>query len=368
VLVAYVHDWLVTYRGGEAVLAALLELYPEAPVYTLFYDEKAMPPAIKSRDVRPLAWTNALKPLRKALLPILPRAIEAIDLQDFDLIVSTSSCVAKGAIKRPDAKHLCYLHSPMRYIWDQQDEYLQGLKRIPGAATVVRALTPALRRWDVASASRVDRYVANSTFVAERARTVWGRADVGVVPPPIDLARFKPRAATTQRGGYFLAAGAFVSYKRFDLAIQACEAAGKQLIVAGSGPIEPQLRRLAGAHTRFEIQPSDARFAELMAGAEALLFPGVEDFGMVAVEAMASGTPVLALRAGGARDFVEPGVTGEFFDEPTPVALASLLRAYNPQTYNAQTVAATATRYGKDSFLRRMRAEIATLTGKDARA
>lgn len=355
--VAFVHDWLVTYRGGEKVLDALLELYPDAPIYTLFYDKDAMPASITSRDIWVPPVANALRKARKLLLPLLPRMIESIPLAEYDLLISTSSCVAKGAVKGKNARHLCYLHSPMRYVWDQQAEYIAGVAHIPGAAWGIKALAPSLRRWDVESAQRVDRFVVNSTFVGERAKRYYGR-DATVVHPPIELDRFKPRTPTSERRGFFLAAGALVSYKRFDLAIEAAEQAGKRLVVAGSGPMEAALRKRAGANVSFEIGPSDERFATLLAEAEALLFPGVEDFGMIAIEAMASGTPVIAFESGGARDFIVPGTTGLFFGEQTPAALAHVMRDYAPARFDAQALNRYAARYGRDAFLERMRAEI----------
>jgi glycosyltransferase involved in cell wall biosynthesis len=358
--VAFVHDWLVTYRGGEKVLDALLALYPDAPIYTLFYDREAMPASIQARDIWVPPVANALRKGRKLMLPLLPRMIESIPLQEYDLLISTSSCVAKGAIKGKHARHLCYLHSPMRYIWDQQDEYLAGVAHIPGAAWGIKALTPGLRRWDVESAQRVDRFVVNSTFVGERARKYYDRESV-VVPPPIELDRFQPRSSTSARGGYFLAAGALVSYKRFDLAIAAAEQSGKRLVIAGAGPMEAALRRRAGTNVTFEIGPSDERFETLLAEAEALLFPGVEDFGMIAIEAMASGTPVIAYREGGARDFIEPGTTGVFFDQPTAESLAAVLREFAPTRFDAQALNRYAARYGRESFLARMQAEITQL-------
>lgn len=360
--VAFVHDWLVTYRGGEKVLEALAELYPEAPIYTLFYDRKAMPASIRCRDVRTPLFLNGARRFRKALLPILPHMIESLQLNRYDLLISTSSCVAKGAIKGPGAKHLCYIHSPMRYIYDQQEEYLAGVRHIPGAEATIRALTPRLQRWDVKSSARVDHFVANSTFVAERVKRLYDRT-ASVVHPPIETARFRPRTGTGERGGYLLAAGALVSYKRFDLAVQAAEVLKRPLIVAGSGPMEAQLRQLAGPMTTFEIGPSDARFDELLSGADALLFPGVEDFGMVAVEAMASGTPVVALAAGGARDFIVPNTTGVFFTEPTVASLSATLERFEPTRFDANTLARYAAGYGRTTFLAQMKAEIASLLG-----
>ncbi len=372
--VAYVHDWLVTYRGGEKVLDALLDLYPEAPVYTLFYDRAAMPARIQARDIRVPALLNKAQRLRKLALPLLPRMIESLPTTGYDLLISTSSCVAKGVRKGAHAKHLCYLHSPMRYIWDQQEEYIAGVQHIPGAAWGIRALTPGLRAWDIASSTRVDRFLANSTFVAERARRCWG-LETGVLPPPIELERFVPRSrpSPVSVGGspagakpYLLAAGALVSYKRFDLAIAACERLGRDLVIAGSGPMERALREQAGPHTRFEIQPTDERFTTLLAEAEALLFPGVEDFGMIAVEAMASGTPVLAYAAGGARDFIVHGETGLYFHEPTAESLATVIAAFDPRAFDPQRLAQFASRFNRAAFLHRVRAEIQQLLGGSA--
>lgn len=358
--VALVHDWLVTWRGGEKVLAALAELYPAAPIFTLFYDQKAMPPVVTRREIHVPPLLNALRRGRKALLPLLPHAIEAIDLEGYDLVLSTSSCVAHGAVKARGAKHLCYLHSPMRYIWDQQDEYLAGVAGIPGAAAAIRAMTPALRRWDVrtAQADRVDHFVVNSSFVGERARSYYGREST-VVAPPIETDRFAPARPPGERDGYVLAAGAMVSYKRFDLAIEAAAKAGKRLIVAGSGPMLPALRRLAvGKTTEIIESPDDATFVRLMQNASAFLFPGVEDFGMTAVEALACGTPVLAYREGGARDIVREGETGSYFREQTAEVLAEALTAFRPERFDAEHMRAFAKGFGKAFFLDKMRNEI----------
>ena len=361
--VAFVHDWLTTYRGGEKVLEALLELYPEAPIYTLFYDRLAMPESISRREVHCLRRTNLFKRGRKLLLPLLPSAIEALALQDYDLIISTSSCVAKGAIKGPNARHLCYIHSPMRYIWDQQEEYIAGVKHIPGAGAAIRAMTPRLRRWDVSSAQRVDRFVANSRFVASRVQRLYGR-EAKVIHPPIELDRFKPCSAAQGRGGYLLAAGALVSYKRFDLAIAACAQLRRRLVIAGAGPMERSLRAQADrlqADVEFIMNPDNQRFVQLLAQADALLFPGVEDFGMIAVEAMACGTPVIALGAGGALDFINPGETGLFFESGTAEVLAETLSAFKPADFAVENLVAHAKGYGRTAFLTNMEAEISSL-------
>lgn len=358
--VAFVHDWLVTYRGGEKVLDALISLYPGAPIYTLFYDPDSMPASIRDREIIAPALLKPFRKARKLALPLLPRAIESMDFSEFDLIISTSSCVAKGALVKKTAKHLCYLHSPMRYIWDQQDEYIQGVAHIPLAGRAIRAMTPRLRSWDVASAGRVDRFVVNSTFVGERCRNFYNRGSV-VVHPPIETDRFIPMKKPVGSDRYLLAAGALVSYKRFDLAIAACEQLGRKLIISGSGPMEGQLRKLAGPNIQFEIAPDDDRFANLLARADALLFPGVEDFGMVAVEAMAAGTPVIAFEKGGARDFIVEGQTGLFFKENSGKSLAAAIGQLDASAFDVTSLKNYAESYGRPHFLEKIKQEIVLL-------
>ncbi len=322
--VAIVHDWLVTWRGGEKVLEAIASLYPDAPIYTLFCDHSILPESLRGRKIVVHPVANRLKALRKLLLPFMPVWIESFDLSGFDLVISTSSCVAKGVIVDPSSRHLCYIHSPMRYIWDQRDEYLGRVRRWPILGFLVDALSSLLRIWDMASASRVDLFIANSAFVKDRVKKYYGRHSI-VIPPPVDVARFIPPGRPTEKSDYVLAAGALVGYKRFDLAIKACEAMGKKLIIAGDGPALPFLKTLAGSRTEFVQSPDHETWVKLMRGAQALLFPGVEDFGITAIEAMASGTPVIALRKGGALDFIVEGETGLFFKEPTVESLSEAI-------------------------------------------
>ncbi len=360
--VAYVHDWLVTYRGGEKVLEALLELYPDAPIYTLFYSPSEMPESIRKRVVYVPKFLNKLKALRKALLPWLPAAIEALPLEDYDLIISTSSCVAKGAMVGPYAKHLCYIHSPMRYIWDQRQYYLSGKRSFSPKEFLIHLLSQRLRIWDVCSNSRVDSFLANSSFVAKRVARYYGRS-AKVVHPPVELDRFIRSNQSIAKGDYFLAAGAFVSYKRFDLAIQACEKLGKRLIIAGSGPEERALRSLAGRHTEIIIQPKAEEWVKLFQEAKAFIFPGVEDFGITAIEALAAGTPLIALKAGGALDFVVEDQTGIFFEEMSVDSLCGALRRFETQGFDARTLEDYARRFSKQNFLDQIRQELKVLEG-----
>ncbi len=360
--VAFVHDWLVSYRGGERVLEALLELYPEAPIFTLFYDEKTMPASIRSRDIRVGSWLNSLRVFRKLLLPLLPSAIESLPLEDYDLIISTSSCVAKGVMVGPSSKHICYIHSPMRYIWDQRRHYLVPQRAFTPREILIHIFSQRLRIWDIAVNNRIDRFVANSDFVKQRVRRYYGR-DAEVIHPPVDVERFLKAEPVLKKPGYLLAAGAFVAYKRYDLAIQACEKLGRKLIVAGSGPEEKNLRQLAGVHTEFVIRPSEARWVELFRGADAFLFPGVEDFGITAIEALAAGTPLIALKAGGALDFVQEGKTGLFFSEASVESLIEVLSRFDAREFRADVLTSYAAGFQKSIFLEKMRAEIQKLLG-----
>ena len=334
--VALVHDWLTGMRGGEKVLEAIAERFPGAPIFTLFHFPGSVSPALEAHPIVTSSlqrWPGVRRHYRR-YLPLFPAAIEDFDLSGYDLVVSTSHCVAKGAIPAPGARHLCYCHSPMRYAWDQEHAYFPR-RRGPGARLRALALS-RLRTWDAASAPRVDRFVANSRFVAERIRRYYGREAV-VLPPPVDTAFFTPAANSSEgtadapaieaaelrvgRGGrapgddpYVLAVSAPAPYKRLDLAIRACERAGVRLVLAGDGPGLSAPRRAAGARAELRGRVEGAELRELYRGALCLLQPGVEDFGIAPVEALACGTPVVALGRGGVLDIVTDGVHGVLAD------------------------------------------------------
>ena len=218
--VAFVHDWLDTYRGGEGH-EALLELYPDAPIYTLFYDPSLLPSTITGRDVIYPKYLKPFNKVRKALLPLLPALMESLPLEKYDLVISTSSCVAKGVVTSPDSKHLCYIHSPMRYIWDQRSHYIKELPLF--ARGLMHLFSSRLRTWDVASSVRVDNFVANSSFIKTRVHKYYGK-ESSVINPPVEVSDFiEKKAEPLIKDKYFLAAGVFVSYKRLDIAIEACQ-------------------------------------------------------------------------------------------------------------------------------------------------
>ncbi len=321
--VAIVHDWLVSARGGERVLNALCELFPQAEIFTLFHEPGTNSPQIENRVIH-TSFLNRL-PLAKRfyrhLLPLFPLAIEQMSLKDFDLVLSSSHCVSKGVIPPPGALHVSYCYTTMRYAWDQSEQYFgSGWKR-----TLVAPFLHYLRMWDVTSSARVDHFVAISQFISKRIEKYYRRKSE-VIYPFVDLQRFAPVAG--ERGDYYLVVSAFAPYKRIELAVQACERLGRQLIVVGDGQDAPRLKSLGGSTTRFLGNLPDAELPDLFAGAKAVLFPGIEDFGIVPLEAMASGTPVIAYGKGGASETVVDGVTGVFFHDASVDGMAKAIERF----------------------------------------
>jgi glycosyltransferase involved in cell wall biosynthesis len=314
--VALVHDWLTGMRGGEKVLERIASLFPEAPIFTLFHFRGSVSAALESHPIHTsfLQRAPGLRRGYRRYLPLFPAAIEDFDLSGFDLVISSSHCAAKGIVPPPGGRHVCYCHTPMRYAWDQEHAYFP---RRRGVTARLRALTlTALRAWDAAAAARVDLFIANSSFVAQRIRSYYGR-DAEVVPPPVDVDFFTPPPPASPRngGGYALMVSALAPYKRVDLAIGACARAGIELRVVGEGPERARLERLAGRGTRLLGRVGDDALRDLYRGARFLLQPGVEDFGIASVEALSCGTPVVAAARGGVLDVVEDGRHGVLYDE-----------------------------------------------------
>lgn len=359
--VALVQDWLVTMRGAEACLEVFAELFPEADLFTLVHKKGSLSPLLESRRIH----TSFLQQMPfgvsryRHYLPLMPAAIESLDLTGFDLIVSSSYCVAKGVITRPDARHLSYCHTPMRYVWEQQNDYFG-----PGASLPVRAVgrlaTSYLRMWDEASARRPDQYVANSRHVATRIRKRYGR-EAEVIYPPVDCSRFSPGE---RDGGYYVMVGAFAPYKRVDLAIQAFQRMGKRLLVAGAGQEEKSLHRLLEPGGTVELLGSVPRekVVSLLQGARAFVFPGEEDFGIAPVEAQACGVPVIAYGCGGALESVvgpdaDSPPTGIFFDEQTVEALIDAVERFESleEAFDSTAIRRNALRFARPRFAREIR-------------
>ncbi|HRY30735.1 MAG TPA: glycosyltransferase [Elusimicrobiota bacterium] len=323
--VALVHDWLTGMRGGEKVFEVLCGIFPEADVFTLVHIPGKVSPAIERHPIKtsfiqklPLAFSRY-----RHYLPLMPLAAERFDLSGYDMVVSSSHCVAKGVRVPEGVPHVCYCHTPMRYLWDQYEEYFGAGRASAPVRAAMRLLRPRLQRWDVDTARGVSRFIANSRNVAGRIRRHYGR-EAEVIHPPVDTQRFR---TSDRDDGYYLVVSALVPYKRVDVAVEAFTLSGKPLKIVGSGPEERSLRAAAGRNIEFLGWADDEKLADAYAGCRALIFPGEEDFGIVPLEAMASGKPVLALGKGGALETVRPLTEGElsptglFFDELSAATL-----------------------------------------------
>ena len=367
---ALVHDWLTSMRGGEKVLEALLELFPRADIFTLLHVQGSVSEAIEARRVHTSFVQRLPASARRyrAYLPLFPRAIESFDLTGYDLVVSSSHCVAKGVLPPLGAPHLSYCHTPMRYLWDQKDAYLAPGRAHPLTRAVAPLIIERLRRWDRDSAARVDHFVANSDHVRERIRRYWGR-DANVVHPPVAVERFHP---ATTREDFYLVVSALAPYKRVEVAVEACLRLGRFLVVVGSGHELHRLRAIADSSTRFAGWLPDEEVADLMARCRALIVPGVEDFGIVPVEAQAAGAPVIALGAGGALETVLEGdadgrgATGLFFDQPTADALVAAILAFEARAFDPACARRNALRFGGERFAAAMRDQLVVLLEANA--
>jgi glycosyltransferase involved in cell wall biosynthesis len=356
VKVAFVHDWLDSYRGGERVLEALLELYPNAPIYTMFYDRHDLPQTITSRKIIVPALINKFQKSRKLLLPILPRVVESFDLSSYDLIISSSSCVAKGCLPRIGAKHLSYIHSPMRYIWDQRSHYFGKIDKTPILKQAADIMINRLRKWDQTSNDRVNEFVANSHFVADRIKRHYNRS-AKVIFPPVNVEDCSQKLVAESDRSFYVAAGAFVPYKRFDLAIKAFMGRKEKLIVMGSGPLEASLKSLAAeaSNIEFLVAPPREQFIATLQHAKALVFPCIEDFGITSIEALASGTPVIACDQGGALDYVTEGKTGLFCKPDDLTSLSQAIDKFAKIEFDRRYLQDYARAFSKPNFLVKIR-------------
>jgi glycosyltransferase involved in cell wall biosynthesis len=357
--VALIHYWLIRMRGGERVLEALCEMFPEADIFTHVVDPDAISPTLKRHRIRTtfIAKLPGAKRHYQKYLPLMPLALEELDLSDYDIIISSESGPAKGVVTRPDALHVCYCHSPMRYAWDHYHLYKKKAGRL--TRLVMPPLMHQLRIWDVASAARVDHFIANSAFVASRIRKYY-RRDSDIVHPPVDVEAFAP--APTQSDAYLLV-GELVAYKRADLAIAAFTKMGKRLIVIGDGEERQRVQQGAGANIEFLGRASFDRLREAYASCRALIFPNEEDFGIVPVEAMASGRPVIALGRGGARDSIVEGETGLFFEEQSVDGLIAAVERFEAERgrFSTPRIVEHARRFSREAFKSHMRKSLAAL-------
>jgi glycosyltransferase involved in cell wall biosynthesis len=345
--VALVHDWLTGTRGGEKVLLELARLFPDAPVFTLFHFRGSQHPEIEAREIRTTFLQKIVSPRRnyRGLLPLFFAAAETWDVSSFDLVISTSHCVAKNARRGAGAFHLCYCHTPVRYLHDQFDVYFRGRPAL--VALAARLARAPLAAWDVATVPRVDAFLANSENVRARIARLY-RREADVVPPPVDTEFYTPGPPAKRFG--LLVVSALAPYKRLDDAIEAANARRLPLTIAGFGPERSRLAALAGETVRFADTPNDEMLRELYRSAEAVLMPGEEDFGIVPLEAQACGTPVIALGRGGAVETVRDGSTGVLMPEPGPSALLVALDRLRTLRLDPAVAVANAARFSQAAF------------------
>ena len=349
--VALVHDWLTGMRGGEWVLHEIAQLFPDAPIYTLVARKGSISPELESHPIH----TSGLQSLSfggrhwRYLLRLMPAAIESFTFPNADLVISTSHAVAKGVIPPPGAYHLSYIHTPMRYAWDQREAYLADIPR--PLRPFVQMELARLRQWDMVSSTRVDRMIANSRLVAWRIRHYWNRT-AEVLPPPVDTEFFTPGG---ERGDALLTVAALVPYKRVEVAMEVARKLGRPLDVIGRGPLKNMLKRRAGDGTRLRGWVPREELREAYRRAAALVVPNIEDFGMVTVEALACGTPVVGLNGSGTVDIVRPGQEGELAPEPTADALAEAVRAVLARRWDRDALRARAELFSRDNFICRFK-------------
>ncbi len=351
--IAIVHDYLNQAGGAERVVESFHRLWPQAPIFTTIADRNAMPPALRDADVR-TSWMQRLPGWKRhfrAYLPLYPLGIASLDLGAYDVVVSSSSAWAKGVRTRPDAVHVCYCHTPMRWVWD----YERYVARENFGAIARLGLPPviaALRAWDVRTARRPTHIVVNSRVVQERVQRCWGR-ESELLAPPVDIARFTVASAP---GASWVVVSRLAHYKRIDLAVEAFTMLGLPLTVIGDGPARAALQAMAGPTIEFRGRVDDAGVAAAMRDSRGLVFPGEEDFGITPLEANACGRPVVAFGAGGALETVRSGETGVLFGQPTAASLSEAVRRAEGIAWDPAVLRAHAEHFAADRFEARFRA------------
>lgn len=354
--VAVVHDWLTNLAGAEKVVIEILKLFPQADIYTSVYKPSAFKQVFSGHKV----YTSFLQkvPLAKTkhqLFPVLRRyAFELFDFSDYDLVISSSTAEGKGVITNESTIHISYVHTPTRYFWSHYQQYLKdpGFGALdPIVRLQLKNIIKSSRRWDYAAAQRPDRLLANSQTVQERIEKYYKRP-AQVVYPPVDIERFATIQVRPQDvpDKYFIVASRLIPYKRFDIAVKACEKANTQLVVVGDGSELAKLKDLAGDKVIFKGRASNSELTAYIQHAEALLFPGEEDFGIVPVEAMAAGTPVIAYAEGGVTETIIPSVTGELIDSQSVGAFAEVIGSFDAQQYDKKDLARQAEKFSQRAF------------------
>lgn len=351
--VVLVHDYLNQYGGAERVLEAFTEIFPDAPIFTLVYSPRQIRGAFSGKKI----YTSFLQkiPLARShhrIFPILmPLAIEKFDFSNYDLVISDSASFAKGAITRPETLHICYCHTPPRYAWDDSHKYIKEFAMPKLAKIFVPLFMNYIRLWDREAACRVDKFICNSKFVAKRIKKYYNR-EAKVIYPPVDTKKFIPGKRISN---YFLMVGRLLAYKRFDIAVEAFNKLKLPLKIIGDGPERKKLEKLAEKNIEFLGEVYRKELSRHYQSCQALIFPQEEDFGLVPVEAMACGRPVIAYQGGGALESIKEGETGIFFNEQSPEALVKAVKSFRADKFNRQKLRTHALKFDKEIFKKKIK-------------
>lgn len=353
--IAIVCDWLTVYAGAERVIYEMHQLFPHAAIYTSLYRKEACP-LFKDADVREskMRFIPGARRAHRLFFPFMPKVFERMDLSEYDIVISSNHSASKGIITKPSTLHISYCHSPVRYLWDHSHDYRKAFKKFRPLRWFYNPLIHRIRLWDRVAAERVDYYIANSSYIAARIKKYYRRDSV-VIHPPVDLDRF---TVQKKKDKYFLAVGRLIPYKRFDLLVQACSELNRPLKVVGTGPELNRLKKMAGPSVEFLGKVSDEELEKLYQKAKALIFPQLEDFGIVPLEAMACGTPVIAYGQGGALETVLPGVGGLHFKEQTLESLKNAIHRFERQAWSPVKVHNSVSHFGSSRFKSELRHEI----------
>lgn len=364
--VALVHDFLQYWGGAESTLSAIGQMYPSAPIFSILYNEELVKKHFPNKDVRASFLQKApsfLKNRHKYLFPLMPTAVETFNLRDYDVVISSSSAYAKGIIVKPKTIHISYTHCPMRYVWDWHHEYIQEQRLGDKAKLATRFFLNYLRMWDRASAERVDHFVANSNYTAGRIKKYY-RRDCKVIYPPVKVDSFVPQK---EHEGYFLTVGRLSAYKRTKLVVDVFSKLKLPLVVVGEGEQRKELEKMVGKNKFIKIFGwlPDEKLRKLYQHARAFVCASEDDFNITAVEAMAAGKPVIALRKGGVEETVQAGVTGEFFDAPQMEIVADGIRRFieNENQYDFEKIRSRAEEFSEERFKSELEEYIKQVTG-----
>ncbi len=364
--IALVHDFLTAYGGAERVLEVLADMFPSAPLYTLIYDERIMGKHFSDRDIH-TSWLSKLPSFLKKqyrfFLPFFSSVVESFDLRDFDIVISSSGAWTKGVVTRLHTKHIAYIHSPMRYVWDYHEQYLSELGAKGKRSICLRMLLSYLRIWDKQSADRPDILLVNSRFTQDRVRKYYRRESVLIYPPALALSQHivsQHTNVSSHKKEYFLVISRLTASKKIDIVIESFNKLGLPLIIVGTGREKKRLERMAKENISFRGFVDDESLALLYRGARAVIFPSEEDFGMVAVEALSFGVPVIAYEYGGIQEIIQSGVTGEIFHSQTPEVLAEGIKRFleKEASYNENTIKQSVAHFTEERFKKEIQAVV----------